>query len=195
MGFISENFENQFKKFRKVSRNILDIFRKCFGKFLEILLNKQILSCISENYSKKCWELSYFKKLVWKVLRNISNNFDKFYWTFRKILLKPLRIILKNFEKISRNTEGNYENYFVKCWEIFRKILRTTPANFKNKFKKFREVSRNTLDIFRKYFGKFLEILPNKQILSCISKNYSKKMLRIKLFQKTGLKSFEKYFE
>ncbi len=129
----------------------------------------------------------------WGKLWNASilKNLDNYSENFRKLLWKILRNILKNFE----NMAGNFENYFIIFWGIFRKILRIISENVENNFKKFHKISRNTSNIFEKYFGIFGDKLLKKFLVkfwkiwrpiklfrknfSSISDNFKKKLWRI----------------
>ncbi len=70
---------------------------------------------------------------------------------FQKILWNTAEILEKYFK--------NFKNYCEEFAELFHKIiLKIISAMFENHFKKFRNIS----DIFKKYFGKYWEILPKK---------------------------------
>ncbi len=107
----SENFINNFKKFR--SHKILV---KYFGKYSHILPN--FLKIILK-----------FKKKNWKILTTIVENFDK-YSIKIKIFRKIRRIILKNFE-----------NYFKKFRVKFRKFSRNNSDDIGEFRKIFRKIS------------------------------------------------------
>ncbi len=97
---MAENFENCFKKFQKISRNMSDIFDKYFWENFEKyfekyrkLFRKFFISTL-ENFK------IYFRKIgeFWEIIRKFSKNFEN-------------QVILKNFE-----------NYFGKFQEIFREV-------------------------------------------------------------------------
>ncbi len=51
---------------------------------------------ILEKIFKKIWRSS---RNNWKIFEMISENFEKYFWKFREVLPKFLRIILKNVKK------------------------------------------------------------------------------------------------
>ncbi len=83
---------------------------------------------------------------------------EKYFGNFREISLKFLR----NVSKISKKISENFEDYNGEFQKLIHKMLRNILENVENHFLKFRKVSENTINIFKKYFGKFRRILPRK---------------------------------
>ncbi len=124
---ISENFENHFKTFRKISRNTSDVFEMYVEKFQEIFPGK--------------------------TSSNMLENFENFFIKFRDPLVTT-QALCGGHEQGGAVSVGpiwhactviRSRQTSIKFREVFRKISKIIPENYeKQNFKKYYKISRNT---------------------------------------------------
>ncbi len=186
---------NYSGEFRHLYHTMLRISSKNCEKYYRHF--PEILQKILINTSKKEFWVNFgkFQMVLWKLLAKISKiisaNFENHFGKSRRLLQwilrifpKISRIISKNFEKsVHRKTSRiilkNCEKYFRYCLEIFWKISRTFSENFKKYFENYIEWK-----LYRKILKIMLKIREN-------SEKFRKLFWNISWIT---AKNFEKYF-